>query len=91
MWIGNVPQETTNEDLAAVLGIFGALVSCFLFNRSAASSTGFQSGFVRYAKRQMAENVMAVVTCGRIVVNGVDIEARWASRNSHLSKELQFH
>lgn len=83
LWIGNLPEGTTDGDIVAVFSSVGQVLTATVNQRP--SPLGSYNGFVRMATRREAEQVLAWCSSGRMLVHGAQALARWAKGNSKVS------
>lgn len=86
LWIGNAVIGTTDAELLSAFSLYGSLLACFLLKKM--SPNGQLSGFVRYSTAQEASAALLAVESGFIVINGATITAKWATRNTGITKAL---
>merc|ERR1719491_2063073 len=80
LWVGNVPPNSVDAEMAASFGQFGQLVCAFVLKRL--SPQGQLSGFAQFTSRAEAGMALNAVTAGQVIVGGAAVTAKWASKNS---------
>lgn len=86
LWLGNMVEGTTNDDVAQAFGSLGQVVHGSVSRKP--SQLGSYSGFVRYASRADAEQALTLCSSGQLLVNGSAVVARWSKTNSKIMPEL---
>lgn len=85
LWVGNCMPGSTDADLAVAMAPFGQMESCFLLKKL--SPQGQLSGFVRFKHRDDASRALQAISSGAVVVNGLGLSAKFASKNSSPLKD----
>lgn len=85
LWVGNCMPGSTDADLAVAMAPFGLMESCFLLKKL--SPQGQLSGFVRFKRRDDAARALQAISSGAVVVNGLALSAKFASKNSSPLKD----
>lgn len=80
LWVGDLPGECTNDDLAAGFSICGMVLHAAV-SRSVAKS-GARSGFVMFSTAAEAEDALATAQVGMVTVGGTPVTCKWAKNNS---------
>eukprot|EP00927_Polykrikos_kofoidii_P068063 TRINITY_DN63458_c0_g1_i1.p1 TRINITY_DN63458_c0_g1~~TRINITY_DN63458_c0_g1_i1.p1 ORF type:complete len:632 (+),score=105.21 TRINITY_DN63458_c0_g1_i1:151-2046(+) len=76
IWLGGLPDGTTEQDLHAAFDVFGEVEGATV--KKIVDST---SGFVRFRHRPQAELALQAVRLGSLSLNGTPVEANWAKGN----------
>jgi RNA recognition motif-containing protein len=86
LWVGNVLSGTTDAEMVVTFSTYGQLLACFLLKK--ASPNGQLSGFVRYTSYEEAETALRAIEAGMVVINGMKLIGKWATRNTGVTKAL---
>jgi hypothetical protein len=83
LWIGSLPDGTTENDLLGTLGMCGRVLAITVHSRP--SPKGSLSVFVRFATRMEAERALTAVADSLVEIRGAQPVVRWANSNSRIS------
>lgn len=80
LWVGDLPAESSDEDLLHGFIHFGQIVSAKVSHRPARS--GARSGFVRFGTRVEADSALVTALAGLVLVGGSVVTCQWAKSNT---------
>lgn len=80
LWLGDLPQDTSEADIATAFSPFGQILVSVVHQK--VSALGSYSGFIRFSTRAEAELALSWCGSGHVVVKGLPVIARWASGNT---------
>lgn len=86
IWVGNLPEGTSDMDLAGVFGQFGYVVGASV--RPRPSPMGSYGGFVRFANGHEANHALSVCSSGQVYVQSSALVAQWAKTNSKVDPSI---
>jgi len=84
IWIGNLREGVTREDLQTIFINFGEIV---VINMHQKADDGSISGFVRYNNKVSCEAALAAVASGSILLHGIPVKAGWAKGQTKAPNE----